>query len=141
MVIYFILIYSRHMEKKTWKLRRGWFFKIKTETINTRTRMFTRNWSSEQPFFFMIIVKSIVQSDFIKQKNISHEGSFGTRFLWSSAGRSYIRVKWTWLSTQYKIGWSYLRNLIILLSTMVLKISILMLHGWDGSGLQIDNFS
>ena len=37
-----------------------------------------------------------------------------------------LHVKWNWLSIQYKVGWSYLRNLIISLSIMVLKILILM---------------
>ena len=50
-----------------------------------------------------------------------------TKFLGHSAGWSPLRVKWNWLSTRYNIGWSYFRNLIISLITMLQKILVFIL--------------
>ena len=50
-----------------------------------------------------------------------------TKFLGPSAGWSPLRVKWNWLSTRHNIGWSYFRNLIISLITMVQKILVFII--------------
>ena len=51
----------------------------------------------------------------------------GTKFLGPSARCSSFRMNWNWLRTWSKLWWSNLRNIIISLSTMVLKTLILII--------------
>ena len=52
---------------------------------------------------------------------------FCTKFSSLLAGWLPFCVKPNWLSTWYKVDWSYLRNRIVSLGTMVLKITVLVL--------------
>ena len=49
-----------------------------------------------------------------------------TKFLSLRAGWLPLCVKSNWLSTWYKVDWWYLRNRIVSLATMVLKITVLV---------------
>ena len=55
-------------------------------------------------------------------------GEVCTKFFSLRAGWLPLCVKSNRLSTWYKVDWSYLRNRIVSLATMVLKITVLVFH-------------